>query len=187
MSKQPVFITGNAHKAEHIANLLGLPIQHEALELDEIQAKSPEDVIRHKVMEAYEILQKPLFVDDYSLWLDELDGLPGPFIKFFVNAEDGLEKLCRMADGLKSRRVTARAYFGYFDGEELKIIHGEVRGDLATHPKGNAEYAFGSDPIFCVDGYGGRSRAELTRQEYDDVYAKVRAIDEVRNFLKTKI
>lgn len=60
MSKQPVFITGNAHKAEHIANLLGLPIQHEALELDEIQAKSPEDVIRHKVMEAYEILQKQI-------------------------------------------------------------------------------------------------------------------------------
>jgi len=83
--------------------------------------------------------------------------------------------------------VTARAYFGYFDGKELKIIHGEVKGDLAAHPKGNAEYAFGSDPIFCVDGYSGRSRAELTRQEYDDVYAKVRAIDQVRNFLKTKI
>ncbi len=184
MKNSVLFITGNEHKADHIKKLLGVPIEHRALMLDEIQSKSPEDVIEHKVRQAYEMVQKPVFVDDFSLWLDELDGLPGPFIKFFVESEDGLENVCRMADGLRSRRATARAYFGYFDGTELTILHGELKGEVAKHPKGEADYAFGSDPIFAVDGYGGRTRAEVSREEYNEIYREVRAIDEVRAFLK---
>lgn len=180
---KPLFVTGNQHKAEHISNLLGIDLEHKALDLDEIQAKSPEVVIEHKVRQAYEIAQRPVFVDDFSLWLDELDGLPGPFIKFFVDAENGLENICRMADGLRSRRATARAYFGYFDGTNLTIIYGEIKGVISKEPAGSADYAFGSDPVFAVDGYDGRTRAELTRAEYDEVYANVRAIKKVREFL----
>ena len=187
MKTQPVFITGNLHKAQHIERLLGLHIPHRRVELDEIQSATPEEIIEHKVRQAYEIVKQPVFVDDFSLWFDELDGLPGPFIKFFVNANNGIENLCRMADGLASRRATARAYFGYFDGSEITILHGELKGEIADHPRGNSEYAFGSDPIFCVDGYGGRSRAELNHREYDEVYFKLRAIDAIREFLKGEI
>lgn len=183
---KPVFITGNANKAKHMSNLLGLDIEHMPLDLVEIQSKQSEDIIEHKVREAYEQVKRPVFVDDYSLWFDDFDGLPGPFIKYFIEAEGGLEKLCRMADGLTSRRATARAYFGYYDGNEMTILHGEARGEIAEHPRGNAQYAFGSDPIFCVNGYGGRSRAELTRKEYDEVYKKVRGIDAIRSFLEGK-
>ena len=181
---RPLFVTGNKNKAEHMSALIGLPIDHQKLDVDEIQSKYPEDVIRHKVMQAYGLVQRPVFVDDFSVWLDELDGLPGPFIKYFIEADNGLENLCRMADGLPSRRATARAYFGYYDGSNLTILHGELKGEIADHPRGDADYAFGSDPIFCVDGYGGRTRAELTRAEYDKVYCEVRAIDEIQKFLR---
>lgn len=136
--------------------------------------------------QAYAIVQRPVFVDDFSLWFDDLDGLPGPFIKFFVEADDGLEKLCRMADGLPSRRATARGYFGYFDGSEITVLYGEIHGDIAMHPRGNAQFAFGSDPIFAVDGYGGRTRSELSREEYDKVYRHVRSIDKIKEFLSKK-
>ena len=181
---KPLFITGNANKARHMSNLLELDIDHMPLNLVEIQSKDSEEIIEHKVCEAYEIVKKPVFVDDYSLWFDDLDGLPGPFIKYFVDAEDGLEKLCRMADGLASRRATARGYFGYFDGTTVTILYGEVHGEIADHPRGKTDYAFGSDPIFCVDGYGGRTRAELTHDEYDVVYKAVRNIEKIRHFLK---
>lgn len=180
---RPLFVTGNANKALHMGNLLGIALDHQKLDVDEIQARTAEEVITHKVKQAYAIAERPVFVDDFSLWLDELDGLPGPFIKYFIESDGGLENICRMADGLASRRATARAYFGYYDGTELKIIYGEVRGVIAEHPRGRAEWAFGSDPIFAVDGYGGRTRAELSRDEYDEVYSQVRAISKVRDFL----
>lgn len=186
MNQKPLFITGNSHKAEHIQNLLGIPIDHKKLDIDEIQSQYPEEVIEHKVRQAYEVVQRPVFVDDFSFWFDELDDLPGTFIKFFVKDNAAIEKLCRLADGLASRRVTARAYTGYFDGEKVQIVHGELKGDITMHPRGNADYAIATDFVFAVDGYGGKTRAELSRKDYEAVYERVRAVNKVRKMLVGK-
>lgn len=37
----PIFVTGNAHKAEHIGKLLGVAIDHQKFDHDEIQSKNP--------------------------------------------------------------------------------------------------------------------------------------------------
>lgn len=184
MARQiPVFITGNQDKAEHLARLLSLPIEHQKLELDEIQSIDPAVVIEHKVRQAYALLQRPVLVDDVSMGLVELGGLPGPFIKYFVTAENGLEHTCRMADGLPNRRAVARAYFSYFDGTEVTIFFGEITGEIADHPRGSGGFAYGWDKIFCPDGYSGRTRAELLQSEYDEVYSKIRPIARLREFL----
>jgi inosine/xanthosine triphosphate pyrophosphatase family protein len=46
-------------------------------------------------------------VEDVSLRFTALGGLPGPFVKFFVDAPDGLEKMCRMLDAFESREARA--------------------------------------------------------------------------------
>lgn len=163
--------------------LLGIAIDHQKIDVDEIQSLNPEEVIEHKVRQAYSVARKPVFVDDFSFWFDDLDGLPGPFIKYFIQADGSLEKLCRLADSLPSRRVTARAYFGYFDGKYVRIIHGELNGEITDHPKGQASYAIGTDFVFAVDGYSGKTRAELSIEMYEEVYSKVRAVDQIVNFL----
>lgn len=184
MTTKPLFATGNTHKVEQFERLLGLPIEHRDIDLDEIQSRSSEEVIEHKVRQAYQVVKCPVFVDDFSFWFDDLNGLPGPFIKYFLQGDDALEKLCRLADGLSSRRVTARAYFGYFDGEDLTIIYGELKGSIVMHPRGSAEYAIGTDFVFAVDGYGGKTRGELSQEQYDEVYRIVRATDNVTDFLR---
>ncbi len=186
MRQRPLFATGNPHKAEQFERLVGVPIEHQALELDEIQSSNPEEVIEHKVRQAYAIAQRPVFVDDFSFWFDELNGLPGPFIKFFIQGEDALEKLCRIADGLPSRRVTARAYFGYYDGDEVTILYGELKGEIVDHPKGDAPYGIGTDFVFSVDGTNGKTRSELDRELYDEIYSVLRATDRVTQFLREK-
>lgn len=184
---KPLFITGNKHKAENIERLLGIQIDYQKLDVAEIQSKSPEDVIAHKVKQAYTIAQRPVFVDDFSFWFDDLDGLPGPFIKYFIEENGSLEKLCRLADNLPTRRVTARSYFGYFDGEKLTIFYGEIKGEITDHPRGTDDYGIGTDFVFAVDGYGGRTRCELTRDEYDEVYRRVRPIDQFKEFLELQL
>lgn len=184
---KPLLITGNAHKARYIAHLLGVDIDSQSIDVDEIQSKNPEDVIRHKVMQAYGIVKRPVFVDDFSFWFDDLNGLPGPFIKFFVTGDDALEKLCRMADGLASRRVTARAYFGYYDGVKLSLFYGEIKGEIVDHPRGTDRNGIATDFVFAVDGYGGRTRSELSDEEYAEVYNTVRPLDAFREFLREKV
>jgi len=180
--KSALFITGNQHKADHLSRLLGLPLEHIKLDLDEIQAVDVGEVAAHKAKQAYEVVKRPVFVEDVSLGFEALGGLPGPFVKFFLTAENGLEGLCRMLDGFESRRAYGECVFAYYDGEQLEVFRGGIEGLIPQHPKG--KNGFGWDPIFCPDGYDGRTRAELSEAEYAEVYKIIKPIDSLRKFLE---
>ena len=114
--------------------------------------------------------------------MDDFDDLPGPFTKFFVAADDSLEKLCRIADVLESRRASLVGVIAYKDAERTKIFATRLPGAVAMRPRGTRGIA--TDFIFEPDGYGGKTRAELDEKEYDEVYMKVRPIPEARDFLR---
>lgn len=179
--KPLLFVTGNQHKADHLARLLGLPLEHRKLDLDEIQSADVAVVAEHKVRQAFALAKRPVFVEDVSLKFDALGGLPGPFIKFFLNHDDGLEQLCRMLDGFSSRSAVGECVYAYFDGERLELLHGEMAGEIAKHPRG--EGGFGWDKIFCPEGYGGKTRAELDEEAYADVYQIIKPIAALRRVL----
>jgi inosine triphosphate pyrophosphatase len=174
------FITGNQRKADYMARHLGLEIDHQKLDLDEIQSVDLSEIATHKVKQAYELIKKPVIVDDVSLEFSALGGLPGPFIKFFVD-HAGLEACSRMLDGFSDRSATAKCVFGYYDGRDLKLFQGGLAGEIAQNPRG--ENGFGWDKIFIPEGYGGRTRAELTPEEDEATYTTIKPFNELRGFL----
>lgn len=184
-SKYPVFITGNKNKAKFMAKLLGIELEFHKLDLDEIQSTSPEEVVEHKVRQAYEILNRPVLVEDTGMGLDALGGLPGTLIKFFIEQEQGAEKICRMADGLESRRATATVTFGYYDGDEVQFFQSKIHGDIPSSP-GKPISGFGWDTVFVPDGHDGVIRSELSDEDYDELYLKAKPIDAVREFLLSR-
>lgn len=181
MAKLPIYITGNQNKADYLARILGIELAHYKLDLDEIQSVSQEEIIEHKVKQAYEILKKPVLVEDTALFFNALDGLPGPFVKFFVTAKDGQNIMCRMLDGFEDRSAYASAIYAYYDGETICTFNGRLNGVIADTPRGGGGY--GWDAVFQPEGYGGRTRAELTPEEDDESYARIRDFDSLRTFL----
>lgn len=175
------FITGNQHKADQYAKLLGLDLQHQKVDLDEIQSASFEDVARHKIEQAYAIVGHPVIIDDFGFCIDEFNDLPGPFTKFFITPVGGLEKLCRITDAFTNRRAKVVCALAYKDAQNTKIFVKELHGTVSTEPRGSLGIA--TDMIFEPDGYGGKTRAELSPEQYDEVYMKVRPINELREFL----
>lgn len=180
---QLTFITGNPHKAMQYEKLLGIAVTHTKVGLEEIQSTDFEEVARHKIEAAYKIVQGPVIIDDFGFCMDNLDELPGPFTKFFVRADDSLEKLCRIADALESRRASVVCVIAYKDADRTELFLNRLPGAVSLHPRG--ERGIATDFIFEPDGYGGRTRAELDEQEYDEVYLKVRPIPEVQAFLRS--
>lgn len=183
MSKLPIFITGNQNKVDYLSRTLGVQLEHHKLSLDEIQSPDPQAVIEHKVRQAYEILKQPVLVEDTSLSFNALGGLPGTFIKFFVESPDGLENLCRMLDGFEDRSAYASAVYGYYDGEQRKYFSGRLNGVIAKHPRGTGGY--GWDTIFEPVGYDGKTRAELIHELDIESYNKIRDLTALRNFIAT--
>lgn len=177
--KQPVFITGNSGKAKYLAQYLGVELEYQKIELDEIQSLDLKEIVHHKVREAYKSIKKPVLVEDVSLEITSLGKLPGPLIKWFLE-ELSSEQICRLADG-GDRKAIGRCMFGYFDGKEEHYLEGELHGVITKHPAGGN--GFGWDSIFIPEGYKV-TRAELNGEDYEKVYRTIRPFDQLKQFLE---
>ena len=178
--KEITFITGNQNKADYLAKFLGHPVKHVKLDLDELQSLDLNILIEHKVRQAYEKTQSPVIVEDSSFAFEALGGLPGPFIKFFVDNMP-LKDICAMVKD-KSRIATARCIFGYYDGKILKIIEGSKKGEVADEPSGSNGWDW--DQIFIPEG-SKVTMASLNDEDYQKTYLEIKPFAELKEFLAT--
>lgn len=177
--KEVIFVTGNQNKADYLSKLIGMELDHQKIDLDEIQSLDLHEIVKHKVLQAYEKIQKPVIVEDVSLEFNAFGRLPGTFIKFWVD-EVGLDRLARIIDGL-DRSATAKCVFGFYDGTELKLFESSLKGRISENPVG--DQGFGWDKIFIPEGYG-ITRGQMNDEDNDKTYKLIKPIEDVEKFLK---
>lgn len=176
------FITGNQNKADYLAKHLGVKIDHQKVDVEEIQSTDLREITAFKAKQAYEIVKSPVLVEDVGLTFHALGSLPGPFVKWFEQ-ELGHEKMCRLLDPFADRSATAGCVFAYYDGQTMELFEGGLDGEIADHPRGKNGY--GWDPIFVPNGFGGKTRAELNPSDDEKTYATIKPFKELREFLLT--
>ncbi|MDQ3064982.1 MAG: non-canonical purine NTP pyrophosphatase [bacterium] len=175
-----VFVTGNMNKVKQVEKYLGQTLEHEHVDLDEIQDLDPAVVLEHKAKEAYRILQRPVLVEDASLVFHALGKLPGPFIKFFLQELD-TGGLIRLLDGNDDRRATHTVIFGIYDGKSFHEFSASINGVIATDVKGSG--GFGFDPTFIPDGQE-QTRAEMDEETYAKYQPRNHAAKKLANFIE---
>ncbi len=176
-----VYVTGNEQKARYFNKMIGIEIEHRAVEIEEIQDTDIRKVIEHKAKVAFTAIGKPVLVEDTFLYFDAFGLLPGTFIKWFLQ-ELGKEGLCRMLDGHDTRRAIAGAAIAYYDGKILEVFVKEHAGTIATKPLGKT--GWGWDPIFIPEG-AQKTHGQMSQEDYELSYAKIKPFTEVSVFLKS--
>ncbi len=176
--KKIVFVTGNQNKADYLAKYLDHPIDHKKIDLDEIQSLDLKEIVEHKVRQAYREMKKPVIVEDTSLEFKALGGLPGPFIRFFVDHMD-FQTICSLLNG-KDRTAYAKCAIGFFDGKTIKIFEKTLSGQIAKKPSG--KNGFGWDKIFIPKGYSV-TRASLSEADDQKTYLKLKPFSQLKKFL----
>ncbi|MFB6192359.1 MAG: non-canonical purine NTP pyrophosphatase [Haloarculaceae archaeon] len=129
------------------------------LEFDytEVQADDLETVAAHGAREAYAYAGEPVIVDDAGLFVDGLDGFPGPYSSY-VEDTLGIERVGRLARREDATRARFRCVIAYCDGDGFEatpepVDYGDRRGhDLAADERGRAAtdetvVAAGEDPV----------------------------------------
>src|SRR6266536_83882 len=78
-------ITGNPNKLRELQAIFpqSLGLVAKKLDLPEIQSLDLHEIVRRKLHDAYAQVKAPVIVEDVSAELEVLNGLPGPFMKFF--------------------------------------------------------------------------------------------------------
>jgi non-canonical purine NTP pyrophosphatase (RdgB/HAM1 family) len=176
-----ILVSSNPNKGIEAERILGVPLLRVALSLPEIQARTVEDITRHKLDIAKTKAYGRLIVEDVSLGFDELGNFPGPYVRWLLEAAGG-KGLAAIAYALTNRAAKAQCCIGYWDGSQAHIFLGETHGEVLVQPRGAA--VFGWDAWFQPAGET-KTFAEMTAEEKDKVSHRGRAYRLLAEHLKS--
>lgn len=142
-------VTGNKNKLREWQATIPAGIEMDTADVDllEIQSDDGREIVEDKARRAYEIVGKPVVVEDVEAGLEKLNGLPGPFIKFFLKklGDDALYQLA----GREGEKAIISCSIAYYDGTTMLTVRGDVPGVIVA-PRGSD--GFGFDVTFAPDG-----------------------------------
>lgn len=175
------FVTGNANKLRETQRIVGgaVPMVSRKVDLDELQGE-PEEVSRRKCRLAAEVVGGPTVVEDTSLCFNALGGLPGVYIKWFLDktGHAGLNNLLAAYD---DKTAYAQCIFAYSrgPGAEPVLFVGRCPGRVVPARGPNA---FGWDPVFEPDEGGGLTFAEMDAERKNAISHRSRALAELKRW-----
>ncbi len=175
-----IFVTSNLGKLREAEEVLGVKLEHSALDLPEVQSLDLEEVVRAKASAAFDRLGMPVLVEDTSLELVGMGGFPGPLVRWLL-ASVGPAGICRVAQTFGDPRAVVRCLACATDGSTERVGLGVVRGVIAEAPRGAS--GFGWDPVFIPDDGDGRSYAEMDEGEKNAISHRRRALLALRDVL----
>lgn len=182
------FVTGNAKKLEEVKRILGmegdstLPYKLANMKIDipELQGEAL-NVAREKATLAAEEVGSAVIVEDTSLCFSALNGMPGVFIKWFLDS-CGHEGLNQLLAGYTDKSAYAQTVVAFSPGpgQEPIMFDGRTTGKIVM-PRGSLD--FGWDPIFEPDEGGGKTYAEMAKEEKDAISHRSRAFQQLSEYL----
>ena len=146
------FASSNEHKfqeAERILANLGMQINLFKTTLEEIQSNNLNDIAEKKAINAYDLIQKPVIIEDDGLFIDSLDGFPGPYSSYVYDTI-GNKGIMNLLENSKVRDAKFVSIIAYCDSDcDVKLFESSIPGKISSViEKGG----WGYDPIFIPDG-----------------------------------
>jgi XTP/dITP diphosphohydrolase len=147
------FATNNIHKFNEARQVLAeYNIAAGMLRIKslEIQSNSLEEIAKTSVIDAFEKCYLPIIVEDAGLFVETLNGFPGPYAAYVYKTvgNKGLLQIMREAENRNARFESAIAYHSSNLDVSMCFL-GEAVGEITREErKGNSESGFGFDPIF---------------------------------------
>ena len=176
------FVTGNIKKLEEVKAILGdtLQLDNAKIDLPELQG-DPEQVAIEKAKLAAKEINGPVLIEDTSLCFNAFGGLPGVYIKWFVE-KLGNEGLYKMLEGYEDKTAYSQCIFTYCEGpgKEPITFVGRCNGKIVK-PRGPT--GFGGDPNFQPEGYD-KTFAELDKEVKNKISHRYKSLMKVLKYFE---
>lgn len=173
-----VLATGNPHKVEEVARILGSGWSVTARDpgIEETGITFEENALL-KARAVCAATGELAVADDSGIEIDALDGRPGIHSARWTAEPDWIPRMLRELGGIAGRarsgRYVAAAAAVWPDGFEV-VVRGAVEGHVPDQPRGAG--GFGYDPIFVPVEGDGRTFAEMDPDEKHAMSHRGRAV-----------
>jgi non-canonical purine NTP pyrophosphatase (RdgB/HAM1 family) len=120
MSTTLIFATSNKGKfawlerSLKIAGLFDTAAVMKKMDLVEIQSESLEEISLYKAQQAYALLKQPVLVMDGGFYIHELNGFPGPFVRYMIDMM-GVHAIAKLAGTLTDASCLFKNVVTYMD------------------------------------------------------------------------
>ncbi len=185
--KMVFFITGNFHKFNEVRSILGpmgIAVGMLRMKGNEIQADTTSEIAINSATEAFSRCRLPLIVEDAGLFIDALDGFPGPYAAYAFKSihNSGILKLM---ENVQNRKATFHSSIVYCDQETRPMLfEGDTKGEITlTERWGDGKAGFGFDPIFDPKGCN-KTFAEMSLEEKNKVSHRSKAVKQFAEWYK---
>jgi len=143
------FVSNNLDKYSEIKSMsndkiIGLDLKFCKQDIIEIQDEKIEKIAIEKAKSAYNIVKKPIIIEDDGLFIKSLNGFPGQYSKFILKSIGNIG-IIRLLKGSSDRSAYFKSIFVYNDGIIVKVFHGKIIGNISSTI---TEGGWGYDPIF---------------------------------------
>jgi len=162
------FVTGNTHKfheARAVLSKFGIAVAMLNLEAIEVQADNLETIAKTSASDAAQKSGLPVFVEDAGLFVNVLNGFPGPYSNY-VYRTIGTRGILRLMEKTIQRDAYFHSVIAFCNPHEKRepvSFEGKVDGKISYEEKG--EQGFGFDPIFEPEAERGKTFAQMTTEE----------------------
>lgn len=174
------FITGSKYKFEEVKAILP-GIEQLKMDLPEIQELDPHKIIQAKLEAAFVHSNGEFIVEDTSVYMDCLEGFPGPLIKWLQQAV-GNDGLVGITEKFENSRVIVKTIIGHAKNkDDIRFFEGTLKGSF-IRPAGESD--FGWDSIFLPDGHD-KTFAEMSLEEKNAVSMRGQAAKKLKEYLST--
>ena len=151
-SSELFFASSNEHKFEEVQRILsnlGVNIKLFKTTLEEIQSNSLNEIAKRKAIDAFTKIQKPILIEDDGLFINSLNGFPGPYSSYAYDTI-GNKGIIQLLENTELRDAKFVAIIAYCNGiDEVKLFESSIPGKISKEiEKGG----WGYDPIFIPDG-----------------------------------
>lgn len=180
-----------------------------SMEVEEIQSLDRNKIVIKKLHDVFDHLQIDyhlnklslflhpdeqywLMVEDTSFGIDNMNGFPGPLVKFYLNSVPNW-KICSMNMKSKAQSIVSIGIGRILYSKERNVIYlgyqtcleGVINGRIADQPQGTN--GFGFDPIFIPDlnNKPGKTYAEMNMEEKNQLNARALVIQGFMNYITT--
>ncbi len=181
MSYDVLFVSSNKNKFYETKNILsknGINLGFFKNSLREIQAESIKEIAALKVDEAYRQCHKPVIVEDAGLFVESLNGFPGPFSSYVFKTIGNLGILRLVKTNRKAKFQSVVAYCDNKYG--VVLFDAKVEGKISKNSKGKG---WGYDPIFTPNG---QSKTYAMLSNKNEISHRYKALKKFSNWFVRK-
>ena len=179
------FVSKNEHKIREVQEILSdvcVEVVPAKYSINEIQTEDVDSLVRDKLLKAFKIVGRPVFVEHTGLYIESVNDFPGGLTQIFWDKLQA-DKFSELLGHLNNTSLIAKTVIAYCDTKKIHLFEGKIEGNIAPEPKGDR--AFQWDCVFIPKGFK-ETFAELGEKKNEISMRKI-AFDKFKEFLMEEV